>query len=351
MKTLLFTLLISLFAITVFTSEAEEAAQTADEETEVRPEELDIRFVDDDKLSIHTAIVIDAPAETVWTTLTDFEAMSMWSTTFQGIDGELVDGANVTATFQLEGNAIAVPHTLLYSEGEYYGWSDPMFSVPDATDHHLYTVEDLGDGQTQFIQSDIFTGGEAQGAAGLDSALLASNLYVTFNRELKVEAETRHSFATAEIVAEITTEGDEQLTVYTSIVINATPAQVWAVLTDFATMPTWSDSFQGIHGELQDGAEVTTSTKIAGTVIPGGPRELIYEEGEFFGWSHPIIFDLVDNHIYRVEDLDDGRTLFIQSDTFTGEAAQAQGVGFGTVLQIMYSSFNQQLKAEVESRF
>lgn len=148
---------------------------------------------------------------------------------------------------------------------------------------------------------------------------------------------------------------DTHATVDTSVLINATPAEVWATLTDFDAMSSWSSgTLQGMTGDIADGGNVTI-TFIFGTTEDGAPNvmeiphTLIFEEGSVMGWSDPFPEDIGgghDNHLYRVEACGD-QTLFVQSDAVAGNPYAAN---FVAQLLPMYQTFNAELKAEVEGQ-
>lgn len=144
---------------------------------------------------------------------------------------------------------------------------------------------------------------------------------------------------------------DTHSTVDTSVLIDATPAEVWAMLTDFDAMASWSSgTLQGMTGEIKDGGNVMI-TFIFGTTEQGAPKvmeiphTLIYEEGSVIGWSDPFPEDIGgghDNHLYRVEDCGD-QTLFVQSEAIVDNPYAAT---FAAQLLPMYQTFNTKLKAE-----
>ena len=148
---------------------------------------------------------------------------------------------------------------------------------------------------------------------------------------------------------------DTHATVDTSVLINARTAEVWATLTNFDAMPSWSSgTLQGMTGEIEDGGSVTI-TFIFGTTEDSAPNvmviphTLIYEEGSVMGWSDPFPEDIGgghDNHLYRVEACGD-QTLFVQSDAIVGNPHAAN---FVAQLLPMYQTFNAELKAEVEGQ-
>lgn len=139
----------------------------------------------------------------------------------------------------------------------------------------------------------------------------------------------------------------------TSILINATPADVWRTLTDFQTMPDWSTgTLQGMTGDIKNGGSVVV-TFLFGVDDEGKPvsneipHTLILEEGEKIGWSDPFPENMGgghDNHIYRVQACGD-KTLFVQSDEIVDNA---YATNFVSQLLSEYQLFNADLKAAVE---
>ena len=138
--------------------------------------------------------------------------------------------------------------------------------------------------------------------------------------------------------------------VETQIEINATPEQVWAVLTDFEKMPEWSSSFQGIKGDFKEGGKATSYFK---KPVGKGNMEfehtlIDFEEGVSFGWSDPFAMGMKDHHVYRLEELPNGNTLFIQTDGVQGGATFLMGRLVAHNMKSMYNKFNKELKDRVE---
>lgn len=144
--------------------------------------------------SVYTDIVINAPMSTVWSTLTDFRNMPNWSTSFQGLSGEVSNGGSVVATLLMPNpntGAIApveFPHTLSYTEGSQFGWSDPIATLPGIVDNHQYRLEALSECQTRFIQTDVLTGSQNNVTANAVAQTLEPS-YNQFNAELKSQVE------------------------------------------------------------------------------------------------------------------------------------------------------------------
>ncbi len=144
--------------------------------------------------SVYTDIVIDASQEEVWTVLTDWANMPNWSSSLQGLSGDIRDGGSVVATFiaidPTTGDPLSIdlPHTLIYEEGVLFGWADPLALVPGITDNHLYRLEAISECQTRFIQTDEFQGTNPDFTTEV-LATLSETGYNEFNAELKAEVE------------------------------------------------------------------------------------------------------------------------------------------------------------------
>ncbi len=318
----------------------------------------EVRTLDDGSLQVYSEIVIAATPEQVWAVLTDFETMPEWSDTFQGLAGDLSDGGEAVATFLVEGQAFPFPHVLSWEEGRSFGWSDPLIFAPGIVDDHRYIVDRTDGVNTLFVQYDTLTGDDPD----VPAVVLADQLvqaYAWFNQQLKAEVERRvvgggdmvETLDPQRSTAEVRTLDDGSLLAYTEVVIEATPEQVWAVLTDFETMPDWSFTFQGLTGDLSDGGEA-----VATYIVEGAPLEfphvIDWEEGRSFGWSDPILFapGIVDDHRFVIDRTDGERTLFIQTDTLTGDDPNFPAAILAEQLVTSYEFFNQQLKTEVERR-
>ncbi len=183
----------------------------------------------------------------------------------------------------------------------------------------------------------------------ISTALAAPLLAVVFSAPLWAETSCDATMMSGRIAQLSATHA----TVDTSILINAAVTEVWATLTDFDNMASWSTgTLQDMTGDIQDGGTVTI-TFIFGVDENGEPsameipHTLIYEDGRALGWSDPFLEDIGgghDNHLYRVEVCGD-QTLFVQSDEVVGNPHAAN---FVTQLLPMYQTFNAELKAAVE---
>ncbi|MEM7343324.1 MAG: SRPBCC domain-containing protein [Chloroflexota bacterium] len=151
---------------------------------------------------------------------------------------------------------------------------------------------------------------------------------------------------------DVTTLNLSHRKIYTDIIIDAPPAQVWEVLTDFSSYDQWAAFLVGIEGETKDQAQISATFQFnpnrnaTNTV----ERTIFYEEGKKFGWAEKGPFGIVDNHQFIVEAAQDNKTRFIQSDELKQGATWLVGGYFSKAYANRYSQFNQSLKAAVENK-
>ena len=155
----------------------------------------------------------------------------------------------------------------------------------------------------------------------------------------------------------ITRINDTHYKVHSEILINAPVAEVWAAITDWDAMPSWSTfGFQGLEGDVADG-NIVTAHFLFGEDRNEIQHTLIYEEGVRYGWSDPTgPADMVpfggftDNHIFEVEAVSETQTRFIQTDEYTGpgnKAMNAQALAEASLPA--FQAFNNELKTHIES--
>ncbi|MDX1351242.1 MAG: SRPBCC domain-containing protein [Putridiphycobacter sp.] len=110
-------------------------------------------------------------------------------------------------------------------------------------------------------------------------------------------------------------------TIKTSISIQASASEVWAVLTDFEKYPMWNPFITSISGSVVEGKKITAR------IIPEGskgmtfkPVILVKKEKEELKWIGNLFFKgLFDGeHQFLISDNGNGSVLFQQNEKFTG---------------------------------
>jgi hypothetical protein len=107
----------------------------------------------------------------------------------------------------------------------------------------------------------------------------------------------------------------------TEIEIDAPPARVWSVLTDFRRYPEWNPFITSIEGELSVGD--TLSMRVSPPESSEHrlrPKLLVCEAPRELRWrGHLFIKGLLDGeHFFQVHETGDGRTRFVHGEDFSG---------------------------------
>ncbi len=139
----------------------------------------------------------------------------------------------------------------------------------------------------------------------------------------------------------------------TQIRIDASPAQVWAVLTDFEKYPDWNPFIKSFTGEVAVGHTIKVRLE-----PPGGngmtftPIVLVFEENKEFRWLGKLVFKgLFDGeHRFKLIDNGDGSTTFVQSEQFSGILVPL----FSKMIEVNtrngFEAMNRELKDRAEKR-
>lgn len=137
----------------------------------------------------------------------------------------------------------------------------------------------------------------------------------------------------------------------TEILIEATPAKVWGILTDFERYPDWNPFIRSIEGKPEAGA------KIRAQIAPPGakgmtfkPLVLAFEKEKEFKWIGRLLFPgLFDGeHRFELIDNENGTTTFIQAERFKGILVPLFKKMLDTNTLEGFHAMNHRLKAEAE---
>lgn len=141
--------------------------------------------------------------------------------------------------------------------------------------------------------------------------------------------------------------------IYTDIVINATPEQVWSVLIDTPSYKKWAAFLVDIQGEIKDGAKITAvfQTNPKKKKLNTIQHTITVQQVREFYWAEKGPGGIKDNHHFKVERLDNGKTQFIQSDEIMKGITWLVGTSLSKMYANGYQAFNRSLKAEVERRY
>ncbi|APD07663.1 hypothetical protein UJ101_02162 [Flavobacteriaceae bacterium UJ101] len=187
-----FVLLVMLFTISSCSNDDDNTSCVVDSTIDFPTS--NVTEIDSNAHRVYTDVVINRSAEEVWAVLTNFDNMPNWSSSFQGLSGNINDGGEVTVTYILPNPTTGEPtqsqfvRTLSYTEGQQFGWSAESTTFPGIVDNHIFKVEAISECQSRFIQTDEFRG-ENSFFTTEDLANASLPLYNQFNSELKLEVE------------------------------------------------------------------------------------------------------------------------------------------------------------------
>jgi hypothetical protein len=139
--------------------------------------------------------------------------------------------------------------------------------------------------------------------------------------------------------------------VRTEIVIKATPASVWNVLTDFDRYPEWNPFITSLKGAPVVGAKLIARMEPPnGSAITFRPNVLVATTNKEFRWLGHLLFPgLFDGeHIFELYENTDGTTTFVQRERFTGILVPLFAKMLDTKTRAGFEAMNKKLRQRVE---
>lgn len=138
--------------------------------------------------------------------------------------------------------------------------------------------------------------------------------------------------------------------IFTTIDIEASPETVWSVLTDFAAYDAWNPQTR-ITGTAEAGERLVVAPgPEAGRMPTFKPRVIRADPPAELRWlGHLSIRGLFDGeHVFIIEDLGDGRSRLVQSETFGGLLARPLLRLVGDATEQGFEAVNEALKTRAE---
>jgi hypothetical protein len=141
--------------------------------------------------------------------------------------------------------------------------------------------------------------------------------------------------------------------IHSEIVIDAPPARVWQVLTDFPGYARWNPFLREVHGTARAGERLSVTVE-----LPGRPRMMFRTRilsadpaGELTWTSRYVMPGLLDSeHSFVVAPSGNGeRSLLIQHENFAGLLVPAFDDATQAEVRRAFGAMNAALKREAES--
>ena len=110
--------------------------------------------------NLKTEIVIDAPADKIWTVLMDHEAYPSWNPFIKNISGNTQVGGKLSVKIQSDGSKPMhfTPVVLVNNGNDEFRWVGKLFIKGLFDGEHFFILEPINKNQTRFIHGENFTG-------------------------------------------------------------------------------------------------------------------------------------------------------------------------------------------------
>jgi|HubBroStandDraft_1064217.scaffolds.fasta_scaffold256751_1 hypothetical protein len=144
--------------------------------------------------------------------------------------------------------------------------------------------------------------------------------------------------------------------VSTSIEIDATPENVWAVLADLASYPQWHPVFRSVTGQLAVGSKLIIRTTVPATGRPMTVRVkvLTVEPGTELRWASKLLGITISKRRFLLSP-SGGGTLLVQAATYRGLGG-SRGYRGGRIVDVIgsiqgtFEAINEAIKQQAEAR-
>lgn len=135
----------------------------------------------------------------------------------------------------------------------------------------------------------------------------------------------------------------------TEIDINASPARVWQILTDFASYPQWNPFIRRIEGEPAEGAKlriyITTPAGVNREYSPKVTRLAAEQELRWLGKMPGL---LSGEHIFAMEPVGEKSVHLVHREVFGGLLASFFGSSLDNDVKKGFEEMNSALKQRAE---
>jgi hypothetical protein len=111
-------------------------------------------------MQLRTEINIKAPAEKIWSVLTDFQKYPEWNPMIKSFSGSLIEGSKVAVKLEQPGSAPMrfKPVITKVVQGQQFAWKGQLISSLLFGGEHFFEIRDNGNGTCTFLHGENFTG-------------------------------------------------------------------------------------------------------------------------------------------------------------------------------------------------
>lgn len=136
----------------------------------------------------------------------------------------------------------------------------------------------------------------------------------------------------------------------TEIEINASPARVWEILTDFARFPEWNPLVPEASGELRLGGRLRVRV-VAGREMIFRPTVTAFEPQRTLAWRGVTLLGALfaGEHRFTIEPLTAERVRLVHGEVFTGLLVPVLASTLDRDARPAFEGMNRALKARSEA--
>jgi len=136
--------------------------------------------------------------------------------------------------------------------------------------------------------------------------------------------------------------------VRTEIEINASPDKIWNILVDFEKYEKWNPFVNRIVGDPREGNKIEIHIETpAGKSRKYEPTVTKVEQGRELRWMGKSLL-LNGEHIFAIEQLEQGRVRFVHREVFDGLLTSFFGKSLDTDIKQGFEEMNRALKERAE---
>ncbi len=140
--------------------------------------------------------------------------------------------------------------------------------------------------------------------------------------------------------------------VATEILLQAPPEKIWKILVDFSAYPEWNRFLKAVRGNVVPDAQIEIDLQYYGKKVEkktGTVTALIAPKYFSWTWNHAFgAWFLASEHVLRLKDKEDGRSVFFQEYYITGLGLKFRRRDMEHTARLSMDKLNDDLKDRVE---
>lgn len=140
--------------------------------------------------------------------------------------------------------------------------------------------------------------------------------------------------------------------VATEILIQAPPQKIWETLSNFSQYPEWNRLVKSVSGNVAQDAAIALTLHFYGK----NPEKKIamvtgFSAPKYLSWSWKHSFGnwfLASEHVFRLKDKEDGRSIFFQEFYITGLGLKFRRRDMEQMIKLSLRKLNDDLQGRIE---